>query len=234
MKHLVLFDIDGTILRYKKYNSREVFSSVIRDIFGKMPSFENLPDFSGMTDLQILYEIADYVGTPRSELDNRLPQVWELLLKEFKRHCREDKIVLLPGIRQLIERLSEKEDIQLALLTGNFRDNAYLKMKVFRLDKYFPFGAFGSDNSDRNQLPKIAVERGNEMAGEKIFDLSNSLIIGDSLRDIECAKSNNIAVLCVATGKIRYEDLEAENPDVLLKDFSDVDLAYNTIIDLLK
>ncbi|TAL69146.1 MAG: HAD family hydrolase [Bacteroidetes bacterium] len=230
-KHqLVLFDIDGTILIYRKYFSKQVFISIIKEIFGKDISSTQLPSFAGMTDLQILKNICSEINISESELNNLLPELWKKLLNEFKKLSNPDCIELLPGVSELINLLDEDDMIQLGLLTGNFRENAYLKLSVFDLDDYFPFGAFGCESDNRNNLPEIAIERANIFANKMSFSTANTIIIGDSPKDIECAKSNNMHILSVATGSFTKNQLSEYDPDIIFENLSDYYNVFNTII----
>jgi phosphoglycolate phosphatase-like HAD superfamily hydrolase len=56
------------------------------------------------------------------------------------------------------------------------------------------------------------------------------MLIGDSPRDIECGKTNSIAVIAVATGWSSRPELEAENPDHVFDRFNNAKEVYNVII----
>ncbi|MDP2365866.1 MAG: HAD hydrolase-like protein, partial [Ignavibacteria bacterium] len=189
MKILALFDIDGTILKLKDGRSRIIFSDIMFDVFGKNIHPAHLPNFAGMTDLQILNELSVLIGVPFRYIHRNIDVVYEKLLNVFRNFCNEEHIVILPGVIELINNLSKNKDIQLGLLTGNFRDNAYIKIATYNLARFFPFGAFGSDHRNRNKLPSIAITRANKYEGIRIFSRNNTLIIGDGPRDIECAKT---------------------------------------------
>lgn len=222
MATLFLFDIDGTILTFRKYKSREIFSDMIHRVFQKKVNFRDLPSFAGMTDLQILRHIADSIDHPFDDIKRRLEHVWADMLPEFERFSNKEHIVLMPGIEELLSFLDSTDDVYLGLCTGNFRENAYLKLRAYDLHDHFPFGAFGSDHEDRNMLPPIAIERGNAVAGKDIFNTENTIIVGDSPRDIECAKANNMHCISVSTGYFGKEELSELSPEILVEDFSDI------------
>jgi len=224
MATLFLFDIDGTILTFKHYRSREIFSDMIFKLFNKRVKFENLPNFAGMTDLQILREIAEEINHPFEEIELKINEIWDNMMPEFQKHTNEEHIILMPGIIPLLDYLSGCENVSLGLCTGNFRENAYLKLSVFDLGKYFPYGAFGSDHEDRNLLPPVAVKRANEFVKNGIFDHKNTIIVGDAPRDIECAKVNDMACIITCTGHFSRDELAALKPDHLLDDFSDLEI----------
>lgn len=234
MKYLILFDIDGTILTFRQYHSREIFAKMLKEIFGKDVPLSIMPNFSGMTDLQILKDIASKIHLDDDELMSKLPEVWCTICNDFKQYCTPEYMRLLPNVNEIIETLASNPNITLGLQTGNFIENAYIKLEAFDLAKYFPFGAFGSDHDDRNQLPLLAIERANKFIGSLSFSEINTLVIGDSYRDIESAKSNNLPVLAVATGNFSADELLNYEPDAVLENFNDIEKTVNTIYKLLK
>jgi len=222
MKHLLLFDIDGTILQLRHGRSRMIFAEILKDVFGQEIDQVRLPDFAGKTDLIILREICTTFGLDYGLILEDVDTIWSKMHSVFREYCTREEIVLLPGVDTLIKDLSGRKDVQLALLTGNFRDNAYLKLDTYGLSGYFPFGAFGCEREIRNELPPIAIERANEHSGGKYFSSTNTIILGDSLRDIECAEVNGIKSVAVATGYNGFDELGSASPDLLFHDFSDI------------
>jgi len=229
MKILVLFDIDGTILKLKDDLSRIIFKKILKKIFGRDIENEHLPDFSGVTDMFIIKEIARRADFPFEILDEEFDAIWENLHTDFEIHCNNENIRIMPGITELLERMHKDNSFILGLVTGNFKQNAYLKLRHCNFDKYFTFGAFGSDNEDRNILPPIAIQRANEIFGIDLFSNENTLIIGDSPNDIKCAKANNIPVISVATGHFTSDILKEYYPDYLMKDLSNAATVIKTI-----
>ncbi len=224
MKYLFLFDIDGTLLKFRDKRSRRIFSSVIEDIYGVECRSELMPDFSGMTDLKILRDIARAHELPLEPINSVINDVWEKLLIQFREITNTRDLMLLPGVDVLLESIDVNSDITKGLLTGNFKQNAYLKLGTYKLEKYFTFGAFGSDKENRNDLPELAFRRAEVETGAR-FTPDNTIIIGDSPRDIECGRVNNIKVLSVATGNFTIDKLQVHNPDLIIEDMSD----YNSV-----
>lgn len=231
-KYLFLFDIDGTILNMKRGLALDLFANMIEELFGVRLKPEDMPSFHGQTDLQILYDTADRAGIAHRDLEAKLEIIWDYLESGFNSLVNPDTICLLPGIEELISKLNNSGDVFLSLLTGNFERNAKLKLKVHGLDKYFSAGAFGNDNKSRNELPMIAIRRANIMS-DSIFDVSNTLIIGDTARDIECAKVNGIKSVSVATGGVSSDKLLSHSPSLHFEDFSDTDLVIGSMLNVL-
>lgn len=229
MKILVLFDIDGTILQMKKGISKEIFSRFLINLFGKNIENAHIPTFHGMTDLQIIKEIALNIGYPFEQIEENLTEIWSDLSKDYVKYCKKENMKLMPGIVELLDLLDKDDDIKLGLLTGNIKNNAYAKLDVYGLSHYFPVGAFGDDCYDRDKLPEIAFRRANEYYKGAKFNSDNSMIVGDSPLDIKCGKSNNMSVLAVATGWSSREELAEHSPEFLFDDFKDANNVYKTI-----
>ena len=210
--------------------SKEIFSGYLVKLFGQEISDKDIPSFHGMTDMQIIKEIAENINYPYEKIQDRLYDIWEELSDDFAEHCTKENIDLMPGIVELLELLDSDERIKLGLLTGNIKRNAYAKLDAYDLSHFFPVGAFGDDGYDRNTLPKIVFERANNFWHGSTFNSDNSMLAGDSPRDIECGKANSIAVIAVATGGIDTETLKQYEPEYLFEDFSDYENVYQTIV----
>lgn len=234
MKALLLFDIDGTILRLRDGRSRIIFADAVREIFGKEVHPDQLPNFAGMTDLQILKELSATINIPFRKMTENIDYIWDKLLDVFRNYCNKEHIEILPGVIDLIEHFNTVKDVKLGLVTGNFRANAYLKLSAWDLDKYFSTGAFGCDFRNRNKLPLLAIRRSNKDHGKRVFNYRNALIIGDGPRDLECAKTNSIKVCCVATGGIPANKLEHLGPDLLFESFGKWNEVSDSIMNLMQ
>jgi phosphoglycolate phosphatase-like HAD superfamily hydrolase len=234
MKYLFLFDIDGTILNFQHGVAKSLFIELMTEVFGEEFDESHLPDFNGRTDLFILRKMAENRGVNFEELKSKLPLVWDAILRKFERYSTPDYIDLLPGVDNLLKSLLQRDDVDLGLITGNFRANAYLKLKAHDLHNLFHFGAFGDDHENRNYLPPIAINKANVYHNSEIFNSANTLIIGDTLRDIECAKYNNIKSVAVCTGRYSYEELQSDSPDLIYNDFSDYKSVENSFFNLFE
>lgn len=218
-KYLFLLDIDGTILKLKQYHSKSIFRKCINEIYGIDVAEDLMPNFSGMTDLQIIEDICTVSDFPKEKIIANAEILWYRLIDEFKQDSVKANMVLLPETDELIKYLHSADNYTLALVTGNFKQNAYLKLQAFELHNYFAVGAFGCEFADRNLLPPLAMKRANERYGNK-FKCRNTIVIGDSPKDIECAKQNNMMSVAVCTGFHTKDELSAYKPDIIFDDFS--------------
>lgn len=126
---------------------------------------------------------------------------------------------VLPGVIPLLDALSKNDRYEVALLTGNTMRGAFIKLERYEIDHHFRTGGFGDDHADRNRLGPIALTRTREVHGE-VFTAENTLVIGDTLKDIDCARAFGAKVLAVSTGAVRPEILEAAAADAFLPDLA--------------
>lgn len=225
MKKLLLFDIDGTILNMQMGVSKKIFIDTFFDIYGQTLTMEQMPHFSGNTDLQILNQMADAKGLDRGIVAQKIEDFWDLKLERFKQYCTTEFIQLIPGVEKLLESLGENDEYELSLVTGNSIKNAFQKLSSYHLDRYFTDGAFGNDHSDRNLLPPIALDRVNFRVGDSLYSSENTIIIGDTNSDLLAAKTNNMKVMIIAKAD-DYPTFQEQNADSLMSDFLDLDQFY--------
>jgi len=127
---------------------------------------------------------------------------------------------ILPGIPLLLEALTGRADVFLGLGTGNLEEGARIKLARADLMKYFKFGGYGSDAEARSEVLQCAVRRGEALVGRSVA-ARNVVVIGDNIRDVEAGKAIGAVTLAVASGPMKYEELEKTRPDYLFHDLSD-------------
>ena len=212
---LILFDIDGTLVDTGGAGSRSLNLA-----FHKLFSIENAfygISMAGKTDSQIIRE-----GLMKHKLsvDGSFDDIIEAYLWYLQREMNNDKKKIKPGIYDVLNTLRTKDNFALGLLTGNLEKGARIKLHPFNLNEYFSTGAFGSDDDDRNNLLPIAVKRFEKLLQQKIR-IEESIIVGDTPRDIQCAHIYGATCIAVATGPYSYEELVKAGADFVVHDFSD-------------
>jgi phosphoglycolate phosphatase len=205
-------------------------SSAFEELFGVPDALGNAP-LAGRTDSWILNDLADaHDIPPASPALARFPEVYyRHLARELagpippgKRHG------VMPGVRALLDALAARDDVYLALLTGNYETSARMKLELFDLWRYFTCGAFGDAAPDRNGLLPRAAARVAACGGPSVA-YANTIVIGDTPLDVECAKASGARSIAVATGMHSLEELRACEPDVVLADLSDTQKVLRVI-----
>ncbi len=212
MKRAYLFDIDGTLLKVRRKVNRKLIQRILERFDINHRSLENL-DFAGKTDRDIFSGLLD---KPENDLFH---QVKQLYLQELERHLSAEDVQVFDGVHDSLDYLQDKM-AWTGLLTGNFARAAEIKLAAIGLLERFRFGAFGDEHHDRNDLPPSAFDELIRKSGES-FHPSDLVIIGDTPRDIECARSFGSISVAVATGTYSHDELSAWNPDVVLSSLAE-------------
>ncbi|KUL31035.1 HAD hydrolase-like protein [Chlorobium limicola] len=227
LKKLVLFDIDGTLLRIGSIN-RQILIDALKEIFGTEGS-AGYHDFSGKMDSSIIYEVLSDTDLEQHEVAAKFDAVKQSYIRRFRAETRASDITLMAGVRELLETLAQRTDLLLGILTGNFEASGRHKLKLPGIDHYFSFGAFADDGFHRSDLPPVAIERAFRLTGKK-FSGRDIVIIGDTVHDITCAKAVQAHSIAVATGNVALHELRKNHPDTLLENLSRTENVIHSIL----
>lgn len=214
---LFLFDVDGTLLTTDGAG-RTALKLASADVFGVSEDLSNIV-IAGNTDSGIGREILTKHGIPVSE--GTLNRLLGGYLARLADQLKVNPGRVLPGVVELLERLVHA-GVGVGLLTGNLRRGAELKLGAHGVKRFFEFGAFGDDDFDRNNLGPIALERARAWY-KTGFSPGETYVIGDTPRDVACARAFGARAVAVATGQYSSEELAATQPDFLFADLSNLE-----------
>ncbi len=219
---VILFDIDGTLIKaVRRGEYRGLIRLMLIEIFGTYGRIGEI-DFAGKTDLRIYREALEPAGVSMEVIRERLPVVEAAMVDMLEGLAQTGELFrLCPGVRELLDSLASDSSFVISLLTGNVERLALAKLKVAGIGEYFQVkGAYGNDAEDRDHLPEIAARRISASLGEEITP-ERFLIVGDTPRDISCARHFGARVLSVASGPHPVEHLSQFEPDGIVEDLSD-------------
>lgn len=208
MRRLVLFDIDGTLIRPIGIGRRSI-EGAFTSVYGTTDVFAGY-GFHGRTDPDIIDE-----GIRRA---NGRPEDHERLLNAYLDNLEREIAVapslLLPGVRDVLDGLAARPDVMLGLVTGNVRRGADLKLRKDGVDEYFRVGAYGCDSRHRGELVLRAREAAARL-GHAPTGFRDVVLVGDTENDVSAARYGRAVAVAVATGGCTRETLAALNPDHL-------------------
>jgi phosphoglycolate phosphatase-like HAD superfamily hydrolase len=218
---LVLFDIDGTLLHTHGAGRRAIHAALLAEVGALSP--DSQIRFDGKTDPQIVRELLEEVSHADRENGDRIAAVCrryvDLLAAELE--AGTCGTTVYPGIADLLDRIEERHDSLLGLLTGNVVDGARLKLSAAGIaPERFRVGAFGSDHHDRSQLPAIAAERAAALMGRRPAG-AEIVILGDTPADMTCGRSVGARAIGVATGHYSVGELRAAGAFAVFEDFGE-------------
>lgn len=226
MRRLILFDIDGTLVRGTA--ARKAFQIGLEAAYGTAGAIDTY-DFSGKTDPQIARELLTGAGIEAARVDAGLASLWSRYLAELEKRLPNEPMRVLPGVSALLDALDARGDAALGLVTGNVADGARLKLGSVGLFERFRVGGFGSDHELRNHLPGIAIARAREAWGVD-FRRADVWVVGDTPLDVACGQHEGVRTLAVATGRHGAAELAACGPDAVAEDLSDLDGVLATLL----
>jgi phosphoglycolate phosphatase-like HAD superfamily hydrolase len=220
---LILFDVDG-ILIVPYAVSYDYWHETVKKNFG-LDISQNDVYMEGKTDKEILKDLLELKGIKNPFSDKRFVNALDDVGLIARKAIVSKKIDKVPNVEEFIKRLT-KEGYFIGLLTGNTLEKA--KLQRCDLWKYFEFGAYGDVTVKRSELVSIAIDEAKKKTGIE-FSKENVFVIGDTVRDIRCAKEGGVKSIAVATGLESFEMLKKENPDFLFKDFTDIEKIIEVI-----
>jgi|SRR5271157_1542675 len=213
---LVLFDIDGTLL-FKQNVHADAFLYAFRTVYG-------VPDpvwrpHHGETDLLIIDIELGQLGFTQEEIDARLPECLDTMVKYMREHVHEDQGYMIDYVPEFLAAVRELGYFQ-GLVTGNLEDIAYVKMEHYGLVEFFEdhIGGFGNEHRDRAELIKIAINKAQNLGFE--YTDRNVVYIADTPLDVQAARGAGVASVITTTGIYKRDDFEDCSPDLILDDLS--------------
>jgi phosphoglycolate phosphatase len=209
---LFLFDIDGTLVSGASREHAAALRQALKSVHRvEVDELQSAVSPAGRTDGEIARILLLDAGVSAERIDAHAQDVRDECCRLYASLCPTDlSALVVHGIPELLETLSAREDAQLSLVTGNFEPVARLKLRAAGLGHWFAFerGAFGSDSEDRTMLPPIARRRAGEAAGlTTSWPRSQTVVIGDTPRDIACAHADRVCCVAVTTGPHGAEEL---------------------------
>lgn len=211
-----LFDIDGTLFKTGNKLHRDAFNYAFGKVYGQAARQDEINP-EGMTDSQIIVEVLKLRGIKPEETRKKIKTAMQVMVEYFDGHKKEVNPDVLPGVIELLRKLKEQK-VSLGILTGNVEGIGWTKIERAGLRDYFDFGAFGDKTEIRTELVEVARKNA-EIALNRSLETRDFTIVGDTPKDIKCARDTGIQVVAVATGIYPFEELTDEKPDLLVHSF---------------
>ena len=209
---LVLFDIDGTLVRRAGPHHRQALVEGVRRVTGLDTTTEGIP-LHGMLDPDILTRMLRAAGAPPPFIRESMPAVIRAAERYYLRTCPRLDDKLCPGVESLLQRLARRGFL-LGLVTGNLTRIGWRKLQRAGLRDYFRFGAFGEMSPTRAGLARMAIREARGRAW--ISRAAPISLVGDAPADILAARANRIRAIAVRTGVTPVTELATLAPDFLL------------------
>ncbi len=217
-----LFDIDGTLLRSRDRVHFESVATTIQRVTGFEVTLAGIA-LHGNTDTAILREACTRAGIPTDVLESQIASILEGMGHNVAERRHELDPVLMPGVKDVLHHLANCGAL-LGVATGNLEMIGWIKIEAAGLREWFRFGGFSDHFPERSELVGHAARKARELAGSD----ATVCVVGDTPRDIEAARANDLSVIAVATGHFGFDALLEHRPDVCTTSLADLIAATRT------
>jgi len=217
---LTLFDLDGTLMLTGGAGLRAM-ACVALDLFGDQFSFDGVVAGGGLDPC--IFAEAALQSNLRGDHDSHHRRFRDAYLVRLRDELEANPghIEVLPGVHEALDAVETRSDLALGILTGNYRDAAPIKLAAAGLDiDRFEVGAFGDEAPTRPEMVGLAMRRFESAFGAAI-DPAHVVVIGDTPRDVDCAKRNGCVAFAVATGKCNAAMLHDAGADIVVDSLAD-------------
>ncbi|MGO9940713.1 MAG: HAD family hydrolase [Terracidiphilus sp.] len=211
-----LFDIDGTLLRSRDRVHFESVANGVRHVTGFEITLAGIA-LHGNTDTAILREACTRAGISADVLEPQVAAILDAMCASVVERRHELDPILMPGVQEALRHLSERGAL-LGVATGNLEMIGWIKIEAAGLREWFRFGGFSDEFPVRSEMVGHAARKARNMAGET----ATVCVVGDTPRDIEAARTNNLTVIAVATGNFDFDALYALRPDACATSLADL------------
>jgi phosphoglycolate phosphatase len=234
MQTLLLFDIDGTLVAKASRAHAQALREALQVVHGVDIEALGLTPrpgaVAGRTDGEIARLLLLEAGVAADRIDEGAEAVRDQCCRLYCELCPTDlSDKVIPGIPAVLEWLAGRDDVRLSLVTGNFEPVARVKLKRAGIGHWFEphQGGFGSDSEDRSSLPPIARRR----AGDEgvSWPRAQTVVIGDTPRDIACARADDLRCVAVSTGP--FEPAELGDADAVARSSHELREALAGLLD---
>jgi len=217
---LVLFDIDGTLMRGAGSHHKQALIEGIRRVTGVDTHLDGVPT-SGTLDRDLITIMLRVAGYGERRIRASLRQIMSETQNCYVDRCQIDlSPFVCTGVREFISEVSERGAV-LGLVTGNLSQIGWRKVELAGLRSYFSLGAFAEDGRTRARLARVARHRA--VRARLVTKDCPVTLIGDHANDVEAAQTNGFQSVAVATGVMPLEELRTLRPDFLVRDLRELD-----------
>jgi phosphoglycolate phosphatase-like HAD superfamily hydrolase len=207
---VVLFDVDETLVHTGGAGARS-WKAAFDELY-RIPADIGAHTSAGETDPQVAR--ATFKGVlDRDPSDDELDRLYAHYLLHLAADIGGGGYRVLPGVENALTRLSQAS-VMLGLVSGAMEGAARTKLVPANLNRFFVFGAYGSDSPDRAELTGLAIAKATRL--HRSLSPPQVFVVGDTPRDIAAAQAADAVGIGVATGHYSVDELSAAGADHVL------------------
>lgn len=223
-----LFDIDWTLIKGNNPIHHKAFFYAFKEVYGVTVSLTE-KSIEGQIDNEIILDFLRRYGLKDKDIKNKIREATKLMADYFLDHSHKTNYVLMPGTKELLKVLRDK-NVPCGALTGNVEKIGWEKLRKAEIKDFFSFGAFGDQGFTRVELIKIAVNRAKKTLKNKKLSKKDFILVGDSLLDVACAKKGGIQIIAVASKPQKKRALKLAGANYVVSSLEE----KKTVIEILQ
>jgi phosphoglycolate phosphatase len=217
---LILFDIDGTLIRNAGGHHRDALVAGIRSVTGLSTTLDGVST-SGMLDRDLIRVMMQSAGASERRIRASMPQIVAECQTAYLNDCSSDlSDRVCRGVAEFLAAIKREGGVS-GLVTGNLTRIGWKKVEQAGLAQFFSVGAFAEDGLTRARLARVARQRA--VKAGLVAHSARVVLVGDHANDVRAAKTNGYLSIAVATGLMPYEELKALEPDIVVRDLTELD-----------
>jgi phosphoglycolate phosphatase-like HAD superfamily hydrolase len=222
---VVLFDVDGTLIRSGNTLHHDAFTVALQEVYGVRYDLRSVGP-GGRTDRWLAREALRRTWVDDDLAEERLEEAFRCMIDFYLEHVQDLSPYVLPGVEKLLEEL-KASGFRLGLITGNLEPIAKSKMERAGLGSFFGFGGYGGNSEVRSDVVEAAFRAAEERCG--MLNDHEVVVVGDTPFDVEAAHIHNFRCMGVLTGPYTEEELREAGADLIVPDLADVDRVFRWI-----
>lgn len=214
---VVLFDVDETLVHTGGAGAKSWMAAF--DKLHGIPADIGAHTSAGETDPQVGRATFSAV-LHREPTTEELGQLYAAYLRHLggaiwaSEHYR-----VLPGVQDTLLSLGDA-GVTLGIVSGAMEGAARTKLVPANLNRFFVFGAYGSDSPDRTELTRLAIDKATRLHGAKL-EAAQVYVVGDTPHDMEATRAAGAVAVGVASGHYSTDELKAAGGVHVLRSLED-------------
>lgn len=216
----LFWDLDGTLLTTNR-GGVAALEDACEVVLGTRLNLSNMST-AGMTDREIAAAIVREHRGHRDETEEAA--FLDHYASQLPTRLEQRRGHVMPNVAEVLAACAERDDIVMALLTGNVERCAWAKLASYGIDRalFAGGGGFAEDGHARLDIGRAVVRR--------VGSFNKGFLIGDTPSDVAAGKALSLRTVAVATGGYTDQQLRATHPWTLLQKLPDA----KTFLDLVE
>jgi HAD superfamily hydrolase (TIGR01549 family) len=201
----VLIDLDGTLV-----DSKPAYLKAAQLTFTKL----GLKPLSNEEAIEIPKRLEQKLPL-NIKIKNNLSLFLEVYLKSYY-SISGSETILISNVPETLSSLSKKMKLALVTMRSIPQESIIIELKKFNIAKYFDLIVTAMDTNKPKPSPEALLKCAKSMD----LDVSDCIIVGDSVSDIRAGKAAGAKTAAVLSGIFSFQELVKEKPNLIMQNIN--------------